>query len=400
LISLAQGGMGRVQVAVLRQDRFSRLFAIKRLHPHLAEDAEVRAMFVEEARVAGLIRHPNVVSVVTAGQDADGPYLVMEYVEGVAVSRLIESAQEDDRPLPLQLCVKVAAQAARGLHAAHEAVDMDGTALRLIHRDVSPQNILVGFDGVARVTDFGVAKLLDSTAHTRTGALKGRLGYMAPERLRFEKYDRRADLFALGVVLYEMLAGTRLYRAADGADAARRILHDPPPDVGLVREDVPAGVVQLVFELLAKRANLRPTTALETAERLEQALVSLAVREGPLDLERYVKDRFDSLQAEMSCRIRLALETPGPARRPRRWPWVAALTIGAVGGAGLFLQTAPKPAPVVPPQPAALPTTVTPPPSASSATPLAAASPPSPPPLRSAPVPRQGSGKRVRYWSW
>ena len=137
----------------------------------------------------------------------------------------------------MEVVLKIMIHAAEGLHAAHELCAADGTALQLVHRDVSPQNIMVGFDGVSLVTDFGIAKAMGRTSKTSTGVLKGPLGSLAPEQLRFEEPDRRADLFALGVVLFELLTARRLYKSREGTDGPRRILTEPPPDLADVRDD-------------------------------------------------------------------------------------------------------------------------------------------------------------------
>ena len=218
--------MATVDLAVRREGTFLRLHAVKRLHSHLLDDADVRAMFLEEARIAGLLRHPNVVSVTDVGEDAAGPFLVMDYVEGVSVAALIEHTRAQAELVPLDVALRIAIDVARGLHAAHELTAPDGRPLSLVHRDVSPQNVLLGFDGVARVTDFGIAKAMGRSARTSTGILKGKLGYMAPEQLRFSGQDRRSDLFAFGVVLYELLTARRLYPGQRGEETARRILED------------------------------------------------------------------------------------------------------------------------------------------------------------------------------
>jgi eukaryotic-like serine/threonine-protein kinase len=270
LITLARGGMGQVDLCVRRLGSFERLYAVKRLHPHLREEQTMRSMFVDEARVAGLVRHANVVSVLDVGEDAEGPYLVMDYIEGISLSRFVKERARLGSPLPIPVCAQIVAQVARGLHAAHELTSAQGTPLELVHRDVSPQNILVGRDGVVRVTDFGIAKALGRSSHTSTGILKGKLGYMSPEQLSFERVDRRTDLFSLGVVLFELVILRRLYRGEDASEVARRILHDEPPDLAEHRADVPPVLVELAFELLAKEPEHRPATALEVAERLEE----------------------------------------------------------------------------------------------------------------------------------
>jgi serine/threonine protein kinase len=316
--ALASGGMGRVDLVARREGRFQRLFAQKRLHPHLLDDANVRRMFLDEGRIAGLIRHPNVVSVVDVGEDDAGPYLVMDFVEGIALSDLIARAAARGERVPLTVCLRIAIQIAEGLRAAHELRGPDGQFLELIHRDVSPQNVLLGFDGIARVTDFGIAKVLGRTSQTTTGVLKGKLGYLAPERLRFEETDRRADLFSFGVVLFELLAGRRLYDSTDAMEGPRRILREPAPDIADEREDVEPELVELLFELLAKDRGHRPPDAGVVARRLERLLASMIAADGPVDTSSYVRLLFaveeDALRAKMSS----AEALPGPVERRRR----------------------------------------------------------------------------------
>lgn len=307
LCRVAEGGMGYVEVAMRQEGRFRRLYAVKRLHLHHRGDAGFRAMFMDEARLAGLVRHPNVVSVLDVGEDDDGPYLVMDYVDGVSLGTIIGRLSPADAALPLPLCVTIAAQVARGLHAAHELLGDGGELLGLVHRDVSPQNILVGFDGTARVTDFGIAKAFGNVNRTATGLLKGNVGYMAPEQLRFETPDRRADLFSLGVVLYEALARRRLYRNTDPNLSARRILSEPPPDIHEIRADAPPELVQLLFQLLAKETELRPASAHEVAERLEGVLALIDGAEGRFDLGTFLGANFSELREQRRRAIADAL---------------------------------------------------------------------------------------------
>jgi serine/threonine-protein kinase len=247
-------------------------------------------MFVDEVRIAGLIRHPNVVSIVDVGEDADGPFAVMEFVEGISVATLLGS--ETAHPLPLEVALRIAIAVAEGLHAAHELVGPDGARLELVHRDVSPQNILVGFDGIARVTDFGVAKALGRSSKTSTGILKGKLGYLAPEQLRFEEPDRRADLFALGIVLFELLTGKRLYQSKETSDGPRRILNEPPPDLADYRDDAEPELVALLFELLAKDRAARPETAKVVARRLEAMLATVTAAGGTTETAEFLAQHF------------------------------------------------------------------------------------------------------------
>ena len=284
--------MGYVELVFRREGRFLRWCARKRLHEQYRSDPTFRSMFMDEARLAGLVRHPNAVGVLDVGVDDDGPFLIMDFVEGISLSRLIADAVGAGREIPMQVAVRICMDAAQGLHAAHEVRAEDGTVLRLVHRDVSPQNILIGFDGTVRVTDFGIAKALGNASRTSAGVLKGNMGYLAPEQLRFEEPDRRSDFFSLGVTLYELLSGRRLYPNKTGFDGTRRILAEPPPDIGEVRNDVPPELCELLFEMLAKERDSRPATAVEIASRLEGILAVLIAEEGSLTVSDYMTQHF------------------------------------------------------------------------------------------------------------
>ncbi len=293
LCEIASGGMGRVYVAVRRGDPTKTLYAVKRLHPHLREDERARRTLTSETRLAGNVNHDNVLEVIESGEDEHGPFLAMQYVEGCSLAELFSAVKRMDEEVPLQICLEVIRQIALGLHAIHEQVG----GLLVVHRDVSPQNVLVDFRGVVRIADFGIAKPLNpiegQSSDTSTGVLKGKVGYMSPEQLRFETPDRRADLFAMGVVLWELLAGRRLYHGSDGTEGARRILKEPPPDIADEREETPAEVVQLLFELLAKAPDARPPSADVVATRLQLASEGLAETEGRIHLGDYTRSFFE-----------------------------------------------------------------------------------------------------------
>ncbi|HSS37237.1 MAG TPA: serine/threonine-protein kinase, partial [Polyangia bacterium] len=317
--ALASGGMGRVDLVVRRDGRFARLFAQKRLRPHLIDDEAVRRMFLDEGRIAGLVRHPHVVSVVDVGEDDAGPYLVMDFVEGVSLAELIARTAARGEQVPMTVALRIAAQVAAGLHAVHETRGADGKPLQLIHRDVSPQNVLIAFDGTARVSDFGIAKALGRATRTTTGVLKGKVGYLAPERLRFEEPDRRADLFSFGVVLFELLAGRRLYDGADDAEGPRRILNEPPPDLGDARDDVQPELVELMFELLAKDRACRPADAGLVAWRLEQMLALALATDDPVDVGGYVAGLFTLERQALQARVaQVSVAEPAPRAPERR----------------------------------------------------------------------------------
>jgi hypothetical protein len=346
--SLGRGAFGEVELVVRSDGRFERLFAKKRLLPAHQEDAELRSMFFEEARLAGMIRHPNVVSVLDVGEDEQGPYLLMDYVEGVSLHRLIEVSRMRHERLPLQVCLRLVAQVAEGLHAAHELHDREGRPLGLVHRDVSPVNVLLGYDGTARVTDFGVARALGRTTKTSTGFLKGKLGYMSPEQLRFEEPDRRSDLFALGVVLFELIVLERLYVSRDGQEGPRRILTEPPPDLADHRDDVPDALVQLMFSLLAKDREHRPRDAKAVALTLEQLSAALTLEEGHIDLAGHLAELLEHERAQAQrehasalaalSEVAPAAEVPSAAAAPVAAPRTRGLharTLGVIGAVGL-----------------------------------------------------------------
>ncbi len=379
--AIAQGGMGYVELCCRREGRFVRWAARKRLHAQLRSDPVFRTMFMDEARLAGLVRHPNVVSVSDVGEDADGPYLIMDYVEGVSLSRLFRQARRARRAIPLQVAVRICEDAATGLHAAHEVRAEDGSSLNLVHRDVSPQNVLIGFDGSVRVTDFGIAKALGNANQTNAGVLKGNMGYLSPEQLRFEEPDRRSDLFSLGVTLYELLSGQRLYSNKAGFEGTRRILSEPAPDIRVVRPQVPDALAELLLAMLSKNAADRPATALDVAARLENILVSLLATEGLMTIADYMDQHFaaarDRHRAVLSEQLRrgeavlareatpappaadlvlTTVERPPPPRKRGKWLPIAAAAVA--GGLMAFAAArltrparlaaaAPTPAPAV-----------------------------------------------------
>ncbi|HJL14217.1 MAG TPA: serine/threonine-protein kinase [Sandaracinaceae bacterium LLY-WYZ-13_1] len=328
---IARGGMGTVELVLRREGSFERLYALKRLLPALREDTAVRRMFLEEARVAGLLRHPNVVSVLDVGEDARGPFLVMDYVDGVSLARLVSDIAPGDY-LPLGVCFSLLRQIAEGLHAAHELRDHESRPLELVHRDVSPQNVLVGYDGVARVTDFGIAKALGRQTTTTVGLLKGKAGYLSPEQLRFERLDRRSDLFSLGVLAFEVLAGRRLYAEEELADVAQRILHEPPPDVGELRGDVPDELVALLFDLLSKDPDHRPDTAAEVATALAALEAGLPADEP--SVVAFTADRYGAEREALRRKRAKAVERAKRMREARsRGRWWRAAGAGAVAAA-------------------------------------------------------------------
>jgi eukaryotic-like serine/threonine-protein kinase len=225
---ISSGGMGSVHYGrFVGPAGFARTVAIKRLHPHLANESDFVSMLADEARLASRIRHPNVVSTVDVIESDEGLLVVMDYVHGESLSRLLRASVAMNKNPPPGVIVAIMTGALRGLHAAHEARSESGEPLEIIHRDVSPQNILVGADGQARVFDFGVAKAAGRLTTTREGLLKGKLAYMAPEQIQRDTVDRRCDIYAASVVLWEGLVGSRLFDGLSEGALVHRILNGP-----------------------------------------------------------------------------------------------------------------------------------------------------------------------------
>jgi eukaryotic-like serine/threonine-protein kinase len=271
IVRLAAGGMATVWVGTVRGALgFRQLVAIKKPHPHLLEDPQFRAELLAEARLASMIHHANVVDVRDVEIDDGAMTLVMDYIEGASLGELIVAAAKREVKLPPGVAVRIVLDACAGLHAAHELVDERDRPVNLVHRDVSPQNILVGVDGISRVTDFGVAKFARKNMQsTSNGSLKGKLAYMAPEYLRGQAIDRRFDVFATGVVLWEALAGKRLFRGENEADTLGRVLHSAAPLIGTVVPSLGSALDDVLAHALEKDRDQRFQNAAAMGAALE-----------------------------------------------------------------------------------------------------------------------------------
>jgi serine/threonine-protein kinase len=268
---LASGGMARVHLArAFAPGGFSKTVAIKRLHPHLARDPSFVTMFLDEARLAARISHPNVVSTDDVVADQGELFLVMEYVQGQTLARLMRAAEQKGEPVPWRVACAICVGMLSGLHAAHEARSNSGVPLDIVHRDVSPQNVMVGEDGVARVLDFGVAKAAQRLFEsTNSGAVKGKFAYMSPEQLAGKDVDRRCDVFAAGIVAWEVFAGGRLFDAASNAAMVGQILDKKIPPPSERRAELPPDIDRIVLKALARDPRDRWATAEEMAIAFE-----------------------------------------------------------------------------------------------------------------------------------
>jgi serine/threonine protein kinase len=271
------GGMASVHLA--RMDGpggFQKWVAIKRIHPHLVEDETFVNMFLDEARVAARISHPNVATVFELGKHDDTYWIAMEYLHGEPLREVMRRTEELGQPMPPEIACRVIADAAEGLHSAHELLGRNGEKLQLVHRDVTPHNLFVTYDGCTKVVDFGIAKFSSRMANTRAGTLKGKLAYMSPEQVAGEAIDRRTDVFALGVVLWELTTGQRLFRMENDLDTLAKVQECNVPRPSSIVRGYPIDLEKIVLKALAKNKNERYRTSRE----LSRALQSLLMRRG------------------------------------------------------------------------------------------------------------------------
>jgi serine/threonine protein kinase len=303
---IARGGMGTVYLARRAGAAgFQRLFAVKVMHEHLAESEEFVRMFLDEARIAARLHHPNVVPIVDVGESGGRQFVVMDYVEGVSLHEILRKSKES-RPIPALL--SIFHDFLLGLHAAHEMTDDDGEPLHLVHRDVSPQNVLVGADGSARIIDFGVAKAESRLTTTMPGVRKGKLAYMAPEQLQDTEVDRRADLFSAGAMLWSALTGEPLFKAENDAAMIKNLIElevKPPSEVGL---KPPAVFDAVCLKALERDPAKRYQTAADMVQALHEAAAQLGIVPTTADASRWIRQaagqRLDDLRRQRSSLAR------------------------------------------------------------------------------------------------
>lgn len=396
LLPIAAGGMAMVWAARVKGTRgFQKIVAVKTMLSKLSEDAQFEQMFLDEASLASQIRHPNVVEISDLGEQDGVLYLAMEWIDGVPLNQLMKTAKVAGG-VPLPIAVRIVMNACAGLHAAHELRDSKGQLIGLVHRDVSPQNILVTYDGVSKVVDFGVAKATAmGGGATVAGQLKGKVSYMAPEQVRGEAIDRRIDIFAMGIVLYALTTGKHPFRRESEAATMYTIASDDPviPPRKFL-PDYPATLEAVLLKALAKDAKLRYATASELQRALDQSLPIAERAQTDEDIGHFMTKLFGNKREESRKALADALansDKQGPRTRPdnklesssqvstgtlsevsialpestftsvgvpaesRRKRVVAGAVAGAVLVAGVvaFAMSGSKPEPTTPPQPSA-----------------------------------------------
>jgi serine/threonine-protein kinase len=284
---------------------FNKLQVLKYLRPDLAADEEFLKMFLEEARIAARINHPNVVQTNEIGFDGICHYIAMEYVEGQTLENVIRRAKKRGTGIPLDMHLRILADALGGLHHAHELLDFDGTPLNIVHRDVSPHNIMVTYDGFVKVLDFGIAKAADSSSDTRSGMLKGKYAYMAPEQYSGDRVDRRADIFATGVMIWQAITGLRMWKGITGTEIIARVIKGDIKRPSEIIPDVDPKLEAICMKALSREPEGRYATAIDLQNAIEEYLRARSVILSSREVGQYVAD----LAVESRSRIRAAVES-------------------------------------------------------------------------------------------
>lgn len=308
---LASGGMGSVYLARLDGTAgFEKLVALKRIHPHLAREADCIEMFLDEAKIASRITHPNVCSVFDFGQVDGEYYIAMEYLVGEPLARLftrVAKLPEQRRSplLPLRMA-RIIADACEGLHAAHELKDSNGDLLNVVHRDVSPRNLFITYDGAVQLVDFGVASARERLHKTSTGDVKGTIAYMAPEQLKAGTIDRRIDTWALGAALWEALAVKRLFKRDTTANTMFALLYEDIAPPSKYRPQVPKELDDIALKALARDPDERWQSAREMGQALRRFLSKQDELIGPAELSEWMTELFPQGQARKNQLMELA----------------------------------------------------------------------------------------------
>lgn len=399
---IATGGMGEVYLAVQEGlGGFAKPLALKLLLPHLSRDMHAVELFLHEANLAARMSHPNVVQIFDVGREGDRYYLAMELIRGVSLSRLVRALDEQGQQLPPELLTFIAHALCDGLHHAHELEGPNGERLDLVHRDVTPHNVLVSVEGAVKLADFGIAKVRTSAGYTQPGTFKGKLEYVPPELFEGAPADRRADVYAAGITLFQLATLRSPFRRDTEAATMRAIVSEPLPPLGALRSDLPPELALALERATAKAAKERTPSALElkrsvpalhdahTAARLGALVQKACARElSELDAQTEHTRRRTGTKG---VSVEIEVGEPVTATRGTPWGWMVTGAALLAAGAGLAWWQRPEPTPpvaVVVPTPIPTPTP-TPPPTPPEPEPIAAVKPtPVEPTPTPAPTPR------------
>ncbi len=340
--TIAKGGMAEVHLARNIDDHLKKWIALKTILPHLASREDFVDMFLREARYIARVQHPNIVQILELGAERETYFIAMEYVAGASFRELMRRMAKRKSHLPLNVGIGLILQGIAGAHAAHEAKGGDGLTLGLVHRDISPHNLMLNHDGVVKLLDFGIAKateLFDSD-ETQTGALKGKIHYMSPEQCRQSKdLDRRSDVFALGIVAWEMLTSRRLFKRDSDLMTMQAIVSETIPNPQSVRPEIPDAVAAAVMRALVQEKEVRTPSAEHFFEELQQAALTSALKVSPSAIRPFLFDVLGDLfhaQDVMLQGAKDALEsnelTRGESRTRNAYPSDTASIFNGVAG--------------------------------------------------------------------
>ena len=312
--SLGRGGMADVHLGAVQGPKgFNKLVVVKRLRPLLADDPAVVNMFLDEARLAARLNHPNVIHTYEFGEERGTYFIAMEYLDGQSLSAVLHALPGSGKTAPPALWAKIVADALAGLHHAHELRDYDGTPLKVVHRDVSPQNIVITHAGQVKLVDFGIAKAKLNLTETESQIIKGKIAYMAPEQAEGEELDRRADIFAMGIVLWECLAQKRLI-TGDAQSAMSQLTGMEFPAPSSINKDVPPELDAITLRALQRSPDKRFQTALEMRDALEKFLRSKGEVVGEVEIGALVDSLFSHEHEEVKRDIVMHMERLGSER--------------------------------------------------------------------------------------
>lgn len=304
IAELGRGGMAEVNLAVASGPAgFNKLVVIKQLRQNLSDDPEFLSMFLDEARLAARLNHPNVVHTYEVVSEGGQNFIAMEYLDGQPLNRIIRDFSKSGG-VPLGISLRIICDALAGLHYAHELADYDGTLLNVVHRDISPHNIFVTYEGQTKVVDFGIAKALNSSSETRSGVIKGKISYMSPEQSRSEPLDRRSDIFAAGIILWEAVTGRRLWKGlADVTVLQRLMVSHPVPSPREANPEVSKELEAICIKALASSPEDRYATAADMQNDIENVLLDMRLRVSVRDISKLLNEKFAAERAEIRAVI-------------------------------------------------------------------------------------------------
>ena len=332
IAELGHGGMAQVFLALARGPAgFNKLAVIKQIREQLADDPEFLTMFLDEARLAARLNHPNVVQTNEVGEDGKRYFICMEYLEGQPLNRIIQRVGRENG-IPMGLHLRILCEALAGLHHAHELTDYDGTPLQVVHRDVTPHNVFVTYAGQVKVVDFGIAKALSQSAETKAGVLKGKVAYMAPEQARGDKVDRRADIFSVGVIMWEALVGRRMFKGLTDVVIIQKIVNGQLQSPRSANPNVDEKLDAVCMKALAHNREERYETAADFQMAIEQALEATGDRSNLRDAGKLIQQHFEPERQRIKVLVEAALS--GGPRASGEFPLAEISSISKITGSG------------------------------------------------------------------